>query len=442
MKRATALRLGLAAALTAAAAVLGAARPAAADPSGYLAPEGDEQTLKKAAAYFDKGVAYLDQGARGPALSAFRRAAKLCPGFFEARYNVAKLEGDAGGRDKAIAELEALGRDFPANVRAFSDLGQLLVETDAEAAGRAFATAVANGEKLLTDKAIKAAGENTLAQLAVDLAFAYHNRGAWRLATGDLKGAEADFTRSIRLKDDNFFSHYGLGLALLQQGHFEAARAALKRAKELKRSFADCSIALARTYLSSTPPQPAFALAELKEVEALTGRIAQLEELYGDAYRLQEDFPTAIKHYDNALDLGADPHAIALKRALVDRAQGDREAARRRLRDCLTHTNDPAIKVRARMQLGGLAELDEDFATAAEHFAAALALDPDAHPARLRLGVCLYRTGKPDEAAGALTAVIEHYGDAPPAALADDLALARKLLDKIRTAGDNETHND
>ena len=433
--RNTVLLLGLVTAL-------GAARPAAADPSGYLTPEGDEKTLEKAAAYFDKGVGYLDQGARGPALSAFRKAAKLCPGFFEARYNIAKLEGDKGRRDRAVAGLETLGRDFPANVRGFSDLGQLLIETDPEAAGRAFATAVANGEKLLTDKAIKAAGENTLAQLAVDLAFAYHNRGAWRLGTGDLDGAKADFTRSTRLKDDNFFSHYGLGLALLQQGHFEAARAAFKRAKELKRSFADCSIGLARTYLSGTPPQPAFALAELKEVEALTGQTAQLEELYGDAYRLQEDFPTAIKRYEKARELGADRAAIALKLALVDRAQGDRGAARRRLRDCLKHTNDRAIKVRACMQLGGLAELDEDFAKAAEHFAAALALDADAHPARLRLGVCLYRTGKPEEAAKALAAVIKHYGDGPPAALAEDLALARKLLDKLRTSGDNETHND
>lgn len=422
--------------------VLAAARVAAADPSGYLKPEGDEKTVAKAARDFRDGIRALEKGAPVPALRSFHRAAKLCPDFFEARYNIAKLEGQERGRDKAIAALEALARDFPANVRAFSDLGQLLVETDPEAAARAFETAVTNGEKLLTDEAIVAAGEGTLAQLAVDLAFAYHNRGASRLAAGDLDGAAADFARSIELNDKNFFSHYGLGLARLQQGDYEAAKASFKRAKALNRSFAGCSIGLARAYLAETPPRAAFALAELEEAEALAGRTAEIETLWGDAHLAEGDLDKAQERYEEALKLGADRAAIALKLAVVAREQHDPARARERLRECIEHTADARLLAKAYQHLGELAELDEDFAAAAEQFAKAVETDPEAWTARLSLGLCLFRAGKLDEAETHLAAAVAHYGDEPPAAVADEVALARKLLDNIRTQRHNQTDTD
>jgi len=423
-------------------AVALAAAVAAADPSGYLKPEGDPKTLAKAARHFREGVRYLEKGAPAPALRVFRRAAKLCPDFFEARYNVAKLEGQERGRDKGIAELEAINRDFPANVRAFNDLGQLLVETEPEAAARAFETAVTNGEKLLTDEAFKAAGQDTLAQLAVDLAFAYHNRGASRLAAGKLDEAEADFTRSIELNDANFFSHYGLGLALLQQGEYAAAKASFKRAKALKRSFPGCSIGLARAYLTETPPKPSFALAELKEAEALTGQTAEIEELYGDAYRLQANLDTALQRYEKALELGADPASIAFKRGLVAREQGDTETADKQFRECVKKTTEPTLQARAYTELGGLAEIEGDFRTAANYFGVAIASDPEAHAARLHLGLCLYRLGNQEQAEEYLAAAVAHYGDDPPEAAAEDVRLARKLLDKIRADRHNQTQTD
>jgi tetratricopeptide (TPR) repeat protein len=433
--------------LLTAAAIVAAAHVAGADPSGYLAPEGDRDTVERAARAFREGVQLLEKGSAGPALGKFRRAATLCPGFFEARYNVAKLEGERGGRERAIAELEALGRDFPSNVRAFSDLGQLLVESDVEAAGRAFGTAVANGEKLLKDKAIIDAGPGTVAQLRVDLAFAYHNRGAWRLAAGELDAAVADLERSIELNGTNFFSHYGLGLARLQQGDYAAAKASFRLAKALKSPFPDCSIGLARAYLGETPPQPAAAIAELGEAEKAAGATAQSETLYGDAYRLLGKLDAAVEHYGKALDLGADAATISLKLAVVARDQKDFKTARERLRECIEHTTDNALLARAQQHLGELDELEEDFEAAAKHFAAAVALDPDAHGARsierrLHLGVCLYRMGRLDEAEEHLAVVIERCGDEPPPALVDELALARKLLDKIRASGENEEHSD
>jgi hypothetical protein len=89
--------------LTAAALRVCASAPA--DPSGYLKPEGDEKTVEKAARVFRDGVRALDIEAAGTALAKFRRAASLCPDFFEARYNVAKLEGVEYGRDRAIEGL-------------------------------------------------------------------------------------------------------------------------------------------------------------------------------------------------------------------------------------------------------------------------------------------------------------------------------------------------
>ena len=437
----------LTAVLLALVATLAAAQSAGADPSGYLAPEGERDTVEKAARAFRDGVRLLEKGSAGPALGKFRRAATLCPDFFEARYNVAKLQGEKGGRERAVAEPEALGRDFPSSVRAFSDLGHLLVETDVEAAGRAFDTAVANGEKLLKDKAIIDAGTGTVAQLKVDLAFAYHNRGAWRLGAGELDGAVADLSRSVELNEANFFSHYGLGLAHLQQGDYAAAKASFKQTQALKRPFADCSIGLARAYLGETPPQPAAAIAELNEAGKVTGVTAQSETLYGDAYRLLGKLDAAIEHYGKALELGADAATILLKLALVARDQKDFETARARLHECIEQTTDNPLLARAYQYLGELAELEEDFEAAAKHFAAATELDPEAHGARsierrLHLGVCLYRMGRLEEAEEHLAAVIERCGDKPPPALAADLALARKVLDKIRTSGENEIQPD
>ncbi len=416
--------------------------PAGADPSGYLQPEGDAQTIEKAARLFRDGVRLLERGSTGPALGKFRRAGKLCPDFFEARYNAAKLQGERGGRERAVAELEALCRDFPMNVRADSDLGHLLVETKPDTAGTHFDTAVTNGEKLLEDDAILAAGASTVAQLEADLAFAYHNRGAWRLGRGEFAGAEADLTRSIELNDANFFSHYALGLTRLQQGKYGEAKAAFKRAKTLRRPFADCSIGLARAYLGETPPQPAAALAELKETEKATGATAQLETLYGDCYRLLGQLETAAERYAKALELGADPATIALKRAVLARDQKDFDRARELLDECIERTDQAPLLSRAYRHLGELDELEERTEAAAAHFARAIELDPPAYGARLHLGACLYRLGRAKEAEEHLAAVLDELGDAPPAALADDLASARKLLDTMHSSTDNQTQTD
>jgi len=415
------------------------ALPVAADPSGYLQPEGDQKTLDKAAKIFRQGVSYLDKGSPSLALRSFHRAAGLCPGFFEARYNIAKLEGEKGGHDKAVAGLETLCRDFPGAVRPFNDLGQLLVDHDVKAAARAFDTAVTNGEKLLKDRAIQAAGQDTLTQVAVDLAFAYHNRGALRLGEDKLESARTDFLRSVELNDANFFSHYGLGLVLLQQGEYTAAKEAFKRAKKLKRSFADCSIGLARAYLGMTPPKPAFAIVELKEAAQLTDASAQVEELLGNAYRLKGDFPAALEHYEKALALGAGRDSIALKRALVARDRGDHEGARKHLRECMAKAKEPRLLTRALRHMGELAELDKDYETAIEHFTKALELDPESTGARLHLGACLFHTGNYEEAEKHLAASLAQYGDKPPPAMAQDVALARKLLDKIRNFIQNDT---
>jgi tetratricopeptide (TPR) repeat protein len=415
---------------------------AGADPSGYLRPEGDAKTVEKAARVFRDGVRLLERGSTGPALGKFRQAGRLCPGFFEARYNAAKLEGQRGGRDDAVAELEALCRDFPRNVRAYSDLGQLLVETEPDAAGAHFATAVTNGEALLEDEAILAAGASTVAQLETDLAFAYHNRGAWHLGRGEFAQAAADLARSIELNDANFFSHYVLGLTRLQQGRYDEAKAAFKRAKTLKRPFADCSIGLARAYLGETPPQPAAALAELREAGNAAGTTAQIETLCGDCYRLLGELETANERYAKALELGADPASIALKRAVVARDQQDVDKARTLLEQCIEGTDEAPLLARAYRHLGELDELEDRPEAAVAHFARAIELDPPAYGARLHLGACLYKLGRTDEAGEHLAAVLDELGETPPVALKADVALARKLLDNIRAGTDNQTQTD
>ncbi|MBN1918284.1 MAG: tetratricopeptide repeat protein [Verrucomicrobia bacterium] len=440
----------------AAALILAAARPAFGDPSGYLKPAGDEQTVERAARAFRDGVRALDTGAAGTAMGRFSRAASLCPDFFEARYNIAKLEGTQYGPDRAVEALQALCKDFPGNVRAYSDLGQLLIATDLEAAGDAFGTAVANGEKLLQDEAIAAAGAATIAQLKVDLAFAYHNRGAWRLAEGDHAKAEADLRRSVELNNENFFSHYGLGLALLQQGKYTEAKTAFKQSQRLKSPFADCSIGMARAYLGETPPQPAAALVELRAAEKAAGRTAQTETLYGDAYTLlgkqtadegradetARHLAEAKRRYAGALEVGADAATIAFKLGIVAANEGDYGAARERLRECIENAGEPGLKAQALTHLGVLAEREEHYAEAIVEFRAAAATDPKAYAARLHLGVCLFQAGKPAEAERELSAVIEALGDTPPPALAPDLEQARKLLDKIRHSGDNHLQTD
>ncbi|MFP3942145.1 MAG: tetratricopeptide repeat protein, partial [Thermoanaerobaculia bacterium] len=230
------------------------------------------------------------------------------------------------------------------------------------------------------------------------------HRGAAAMREGDLDRALAEYRTAADLDPESPKAFYNLGSVMLQKGDREEARKHFEEAVELDPDYRDAHVNLAGLY-------------------AEAGEWERAAEHYGEAVRI------------DPLDYSARAgRAAAL-------AQGGRTAdARRELEALLAEAPKSLsdVRLQARLELAGLAEGSGEPAAAAEHYRAALELDPGLRPAVIGLGRALARSGSFQAAAEIYGRAVDlepedveaRFGRAMALLLGGDAAAARSALEE------------
>ncbi len=406
------------------------------DTTGYERPRIDEKKIERAEEYIKKGSYYFKERAYRQALSEFRKAAKISPEFFNARYNIAKTHIQRGNIDKAIEELKKLNSDFKGNIAAFNALGQVFSERGKEKeALKMFSTAIGNGEALLKNAKVP--------QARVDIAMAYHNLASMQMKAGNLDEAEENLRKSIEMHDSNFYSHYALGALLVRTGKYEEAREELKKARELNARFVQADIEIARAYLLSKPPHVMFAISALRDALRKDPDNPEIFELLGNCYILrgkpdekakESDYTEAIKYYREVLNLNKKDAKSLILLARACALAGENDAARELLQKLPEKKTDipPKIRMQVHLVRGHILKSEGKWAQAGEEFKKAAEAGPDDGAALLEAGLCFYKAKNYDEARTRLETALGKLGDDAPGYLKAKIDAAKEMLLALR----------
>jgi Flp pilus assembly protein TadD len=250
------------------------------------------------------------------------------------------------------------------------------------------------------------------------------NRGALRLAEGDVDGAETMFREAIDLDPANPTAHANLGYVLaLTERHEEAIRESEEAlAREPDRSGPWAHIGISRLALGEIDaglsalsravrldPRNHFAWHAMGRVLLALGRAKEAELAWA----------SAVAARPNDVDL-----LIGL--AVVLSAQGRTGEAVHVLHRATSIAPDSS---RAWTQLGVASILNHDHGTAGDALLNALELDPDEADARFHLALLHVLVGAIDEAVIALTALAAADSEIAPE--------ARALLGRLSKRTDN-----
>lgn len=184
--------------------------------------------LALARAYFNLGVMQAQQERFPRAAEFFERAGAIDPNFPQVQYSIAVAFFNAGQYDKAVAPLSHAHAADPANVDLRRMLAMAWINTGAyEKAGA-----------LLADDPQRES--NPSLQYVYGLSLVRTNRA---------KEAQAIFARLLTEHGDTPEINVVLGQAHAQQGDYDAAIQALRRALQLKADVAEANGALGFIYL-------------------------------------------------------------------------------------------------------------------------------------------------------------------------------------------------
>jgi tetratricopeptide (TPR) repeat protein len=317
------------------------------------------------AAYLS-GLVQAELGDLTAAVSSFREALAMNPGYLPARLRLAETLMNAGELAASRGEYEALARDFPELAVAHYGLGRL---------SSAIGNAKAAAEEY--ERAVSVAPQFGPAHYA--LALAYRDLGANDRARPHLDAYAKLGTRRPTVADPLFDQVIALR-STARELIVEGGR--LERAGEITQAIA--------RHLQALEADPAAAQAHVNLI-ALYGRSGALEK--------------AEEHYRAALALGsslAEAHynygvLMAGLNRLVDATDAFEKTLAVDPFHAPAHNNLAALL----LQQGRAAE-------AAAHYRAALANDPQHRIARFNLGRALVMIGRPQDAIDQLRRLLTH----------------------------------
>lgn len=345
------------------------------------------------------GVVHFREGRPEAAEEALDAALERRADDLATLVRLGRLALDAGRLDEAERRFEAALSVEAESAAALAGLGRIAYERgDAEAAAERFRRALELQPEATSlhhqlglayrtlgdlDRAREHLGKNrhdpvsfpdplvTRLSSLLQGATVHIHRGSAAMREGDLERALSEYRTAAELDPENPKARYNLGSVMLQKGDRDAARKHFEEAVELDPDYRDAHVNLAGVY-------------------AEAGEWRRAAEHYGEAVRIDP--------LDYTARVG---RAAAL-------AQGGRTAdARRELEALLDEAPKslPDVRLQARLELAGVAESSGEPAVAAEHYRAALELDPKLRPAVIGLGRALARSGS-------FQAAAETYGRA------------------------------
>ena len=204
------------------------------------------------------GIALARQGRFAEAVTEFRQACELRPGYVEATYNLAKSLKDAGRLDESIVAYQRTLALDPKVAAAWNNLGNLLKNRglldeaidsyqnllnlepqSAEAWSNLGAVLQEKGE---LDKAIEA--YQRALSLRPQLPDASRNLGAALYEVGRPDEAVGHFQQALRSRLDFAEAYHGLGVALYDLGRYGEAVDAFRKGLSIRPDDPSCTYAL------------------------------------------------------------------------------------------------------------------------------------------------------------------------------------------------------
>ena len=203
-------------------------------------------------AYFNLGIAYLEQKQFETARECFRKGFVLEPNYAKAYYNYGLIFIQQGLYEQAVEPLENALKIDPGYAQAHINLGLALVETGRIEEGiehyrkamdiKSDDPIVFNniGAALIKQKKYEQALPPLKKALEMNPAYAqaYVNLGQVYFYLGELPEARGNFDTAVRLKPADANAHFNLGQTLAMLDEFDAAAVQFELALKLRPDFA------------------------------------------------------------------------------------------------------------------------------------------------------------------------------------------------------------
>jgi tetratricopeptide (TPR) repeat protein len=340
--------------------------------------------------YVVLGEAYRNLAEFHKAVDALKKAVKLDPNSYDARYNLGFSLGRLGKTEEAIQQIQAAEKLKPNSAEADYELGMLLAKRKNEQAAQSKFQAF---QELKVEKDTRekagvlnnqgnadlAAGKYRGAVEAYRQAVALDPANAeWRynyaLAlsdTGDHAGQERQLEKAVALNANLADAHDDLGLCYLGDGKLALAEQQFKAAIEIKPQFAEAQSNLGVLYAREGKNDKAVAL--FTQATRNNPQYAQAFMNWGIILASQGEYYQATDLFKKAIQISPNLTAAytALGEAMVKEGH-KREAIPALRRAVQLQPNSPSAHLNLGIALADAHQLEEAFA----QFSEAVNLDP------------------------------------------------------------------
>lgn len=339
--------------------------------------------------YISIGSIYENQGKYNEALLAYNKVAEMCPEYLynylnianvqyqlrnykesienynkflstyaqhrEARENLAASYLSNGNYQNAVNEYESLYVKNPSAFKDFSNYGLALFE-------------VKNYQKAseFLEKAVDSDPDNTLAHINLALSYQELGKNEAAVAQYDVVFRQKPALHSLRFDYGNLLAEMGKDTAAL-----ENYKIYIKNFPQDARAYQNIGIVYKRlNMIDDTIANYEKALELQKDKRDIT-LVADLAE----CYHLKNDYPNALKYYDEVLAVRKDDYAIKFNKALVLHSMRNYNDAVAMYNDLLNQKNDESVKANlasALVSLGDEYLLSHNYSLATQSFEKAI----------------------------------------------------------------------